>query len=131
MVGNTNHPHPVQMPKNASPMSPATDTTQPMVPRLRAAQYVRMSTDHQKYSTENQADKIREYAEHRGIDIVRTYADEGKSGLTILSSSTTWRDEVMSAPGAMSPHFHRIHSNLTRRPHRDSRNPGNRTPDPH
>ena len=49
----------------------------------RAAQYVRMSTDHQKYSTENQADKIREYAERRGIDIVRTYADEGKSGLSI------------------------------------------------
>jgi hypothetical protein len=26
----------------------------------RAAMYVRMSTDHQKYSTENQADTIRE-----------------------------------------------------------------------
>lgn len=52
-------------------------------PRLRAAQYVRMSTDHQQYSTENQADKIREYAAQRGIDIVRTYADEGKSGLNI------------------------------------------------
>jgi DNA invertase Pin-like site-specific DNA recombinase len=49
----------------------------------RAAQYVRMSTDHQKYSTENQADKIREYAERRSIEIVRTYADEGKSGLSI------------------------------------------------
>jgi DNA invertase Pin-like site-specific DNA recombinase len=42
-----------------------------------------MSTDHQKYSTENQADKIREYAERRSIEIVRTYADEGKSGLSI------------------------------------------------
>ena len=52
-------------------------------PRYRAAQYVRMSTDHQKYSTENQAAKIREYAERRNIDIVRTYADEGKSGLSI------------------------------------------------
>jgi hypothetical protein len=30
-------------------------------PKL-AAMYVRMSTDHQKYSTENQADTIREYA---------------------------------------------------------------------
>jgi len=28
----------------------------------KAAMYVRMSTDHQKYSTENQADAIREYA---------------------------------------------------------------------
>ena len=50
---------------------------------FRAAEYVRMSTDHQQYSTHNQADKIREYAERRGIQIVRTYADEGKSGLNI------------------------------------------------
>ncbi len=49
----------------------------------RAARYVRMSTEHQQYSTENQADKIDEYAAHRGITIVRTYADEGKSGLRI------------------------------------------------
>ena len=50
---------------------------------LRAAEYVRMSTEHQQYSTHNQSDKIREYAERRGIEIVRTYADEGKSGLSI------------------------------------------------
>jgi hypothetical protein len=31
-----------------------------------AAAYVRMSTDHQKYSTENQLDTIRRYAEQRG-----------------------------------------------------------------
>lgn len=49
----------------------------------RAAQYVRMSTEHQKYSTENQSDAIREYAEKRNIQIVRTYADEGKSGLRL------------------------------------------------
>ena len=42
-----------------------------------------MSTEHQQYSTENQGDKIREYAAQRGIEIVRTYADEGKSGLRI------------------------------------------------
>lgn len=45
--------------------------------------YVRMSTDHQKYSTENQADVIREYAGRHHIDIVRTYADAGKSGLSL------------------------------------------------
>lgn len=50
---------------------------------LRAAEYVRMSTDHQKYSTENQSDAIRQYADARGIEIVRTYADAGKSGLKI------------------------------------------------
>lgn len=52
-------------------------------PVIRAAEYVRMSTDHQKYSTENQADAIRHYAAARGIEIVKTYADEGKSGLKI------------------------------------------------
>jgi DNA invertase Pin-like site-specific DNA recombinase len=50
---------------------------------IRAAEYVRMSTDHQKYSTENQAVVIRRYAEARGYVIVRTYADEGKSGLSL------------------------------------------------
>lgn len=50
---------------------------------MRAAQYVRMSTEHQRYSTENQAEAIRRYAAERGIEIVSTYADEGKSGLKI------------------------------------------------
>lgn len=50
---------------------------------LRAAEYVRMSTDHQKYSTENQSDAIKQYAQSRGIEIVKTYADAGKSGLKI------------------------------------------------
>jgi DNA invertase Pin-like site-specific DNA recombinase len=51
-------------------------------PKL-AAQYVRMSTEHQKYSTENQADIISEYAKQRGIEIIKTYADKGKSGLKL------------------------------------------------
>ncbi len=42
-----------------------------------------MSTDHQKYSTENQSDAIKQYAQSRGIEIVKTYADAGKSGLKI------------------------------------------------
>ena len=49
----------------------------------RAAEYVRMSTDHQRFSTENQSAVIREYAAKRGYEIVRTYADEGKSGLSL------------------------------------------------
>lgn len=48
---------------------------------LRAAQYVRMSTEHQKYSTENQAEAIAAYAARRGFEVVRTYEDSGKSGL--------------------------------------------------
>jgi len=51
--------------------------------QVRAAEYVRMSTDHQRYSTEDQSDAIREYAQRRGIEIVRTYSDHGKSGLSI------------------------------------------------
>jgi|SRR5580693_9232371 len=50
---------------------------------IRAAEYVRMSTDHQQYSTANQSDAIRAYAAERGMEIVRTYADEGKSGLSL------------------------------------------------
>jgi DNA invertase Pin-like site-specific DNA recombinase len=55
--------------------------TQP--PAMRAAEYVRMSTEHQQYSTSNQRDRILDYAARRGLQIVRTYADEGKSGLRI------------------------------------------------
>ena len=51
--------------------------------RIRAAQYVRMSTEHQQYSTENQADAIKEYAEQHNIEIVHTYSDQGKSGLNL------------------------------------------------
>ena len=50
---------------------------------IKAAQYVRMSTDYQQYSTQNQYAKIAEYALERNIEIVQTYADEGKSGLSI------------------------------------------------
>lgn len=50
---------------------------------VRAAQYVRMSTEHQQYSTDNQMKVICEYAAARGMEIVRTYADEGRSGLVL------------------------------------------------
>jgi DNA invertase Pin-like site-specific DNA recombinase len=49
----------------------------------RAAQYVRMSTDKQKYSTQNRADAVAAYAARRGLTIVRTYRDDGRSGLNI------------------------------------------------
>jgi DNA invertase Pin-like site-specific DNA recombinase len=59
------------------------DDVFPPLARLRVAEYVRMSTDHQKYSTANQAAAIRDYAESHHMDIVRTYEDDGKSGLEI------------------------------------------------
>src|SRR5882672_3655099 len=54
---------------------------------LRAAQYVRMSTDYQRYSIENQAAAIAAYAQLHKISIVRTYRDEGESGLKIKNRS--------------------------------------------
>lgn len=55
----------------------------PESPPRRAVEYVRMSTEHQKYSTENQAKAIRQYAEEYNMEIIRTYEDKGKSGLRI------------------------------------------------
>ena len=55
----------------------------PHISQIPAAQYIRMSTEHQQYSTENQSDVIHEYSQRRGYHIVKTYADEGKSGLQI------------------------------------------------
>jgi DNA invertase Pin-like site-specific DNA recombinase len=63
---------------NHSPSGAISDGRQ-----TRAVQYVRMSTEHQKYSTENQRDAIAEYAQRHGMQIIRTYADDGKSGLRI------------------------------------------------
>lgn len=67
--------------------------------RVPAAEYVRMSTEHQKYSTDNQSRAIREYADRRGYEIVETYADEGKSGLNIGGRAALQRllDDVESA----------------------------------
>lgn len=66
-------------------MSLPEPTSADSVPRepIRAAQYVRMSTEHQKYSTENQAEVIAQYAARRGFKIVKTYEDSGKSGLRL------------------------------------------------
>lgn len=42
-----------------------------------------MSSEHQQYSIKNQSQAIRQCAERRGMTIVSTYADSGKSGLRI------------------------------------------------
>ena len=76
---------------------PAGDTANEQPP-IRAAQYIRMSTEHQQYSTENQSDMIKEYAQQRGFEIVKTYADEGKSGLRIEGRNALRQliDDVLS-----------------------------------
>lgn len=50
---------------------------------MPAAQYLRMSTDHQQYSLENQADLIAKYAVQHGYEIVKTYSDAARSGLQL------------------------------------------------
>lgn len=47
-----------------------------------AVQYLRMSTDHQRYSLANQAAVISAYADAEGFSVVRTYQDAGVSGVT-------------------------------------------------
>jgi DNA invertase Pin-like site-specific DNA recombinase len=54
--------------------------TQTLMP---AAQYLRMSKDHQRYSIRNQARAISAYAAQHGFNIVKTYTDPGESGLTL------------------------------------------------
>ena len=48
-----------------------------------AAQYLRMSTDHQQYSLDNQADAIARYAAERNFRIVKTYSDAARSGVRL------------------------------------------------
>jgi len=55
----------------------------PSIQLRPAAQYLRMSTDHQQYSIANQIAAIALYAAAHGIGIVRSFNDEGKSGTTI------------------------------------------------
>ena len=69
---------------------------------IPVAQYVRMSTEHQKYSTENQAAAISEYATLHGMRIVKTYEDAGKSGLNLKGRrglQALLRDVEQPSPG--------------------------------
>ncbi len=71
-----------------------------------AAMYVRMSTEHQQYSTENQADVVRQYAHQRGFEIVETFADEGKSGLNLAGRESLRR--LISLVDSRQAHFRAI-----------------------
>jgi DNA invertase Pin-like site-specific DNA recombinase len=59
----------------------------------RAAQYVRMSTEHQQYSIDNQSDWNTRYAEAHGMEIVRTFSDV-ESGVNIRDGLQSLLDEV-------------------------------------
>jgi DNA invertase Pin-like site-specific DNA recombinase len=57
---------------------PSQATSTPATHQLRAAQYLRMSTDDQRYSTTNQSAAIALYAAAHNIGIVRSFVDEGQ-----------------------------------------------------
>ena len=68
---------------------------------LLAAQYIRMSTDKQDLSPTLQKDAIAAYAEARGMQIVATYEDEGRSGVHLKNRPALLRllhDVTQSQP---------------------------------
>ena len=52
---------------------------------ILAAQYVRMSTDLQQYSIENQKAAIQQYALQHGFAVMKAYTDAGRSGVVLKS----------------------------------------------
>lgn len=50
--------------------------------QVAAAEYIRMSTEHQRYSPENQREAIAAYALIKGYQIVQSFVDVSRSGLT-------------------------------------------------
>jgi DNA invertase Pin-like site-specific DNA recombinase len=65
---------------------------------IPVAQYLRMSTEHQQYSPDNQSMAIRRYAEGHGFVVVRTYSDPAKSGLS-LKNRRGLRDLLQDVAG--------------------------------
>ncbi|SFV17966.1 recombinase family protein [Pseudoduganella namucuonensis] len=60
--------------------------TEPPLPgaaTVPAAAYARMSRDVQQYSVQHQLDCIQAYAAAGGLAVVRTFVDEGRSGLSL------------------------------------------------
>ncbi|HET6145384.1 MAG TPA: recombinase family protein [Candidatus Acidoferrales bacterium] len=47
------------------------------------AQYLRVSTEHQQYSLENQSSAIQRYAEAHNFGVIQTYSDAAKSGIVL------------------------------------------------
>lgn len=77
-------------------------TTDQETTPIRAAQYMRMSPEHQQHSTYNKTEKIAEYDQRRDIQIVRTYADEAKRGLS-LNLANSLRAIILGAASGQTP----------------------------
>ena len=50
------------------------------IPPFRVVQYVRVSSEHQQRSKEDQMDIVCRYAAARGMEVVEIYADRDRSG---------------------------------------------------
>lgn len=75
-------------------------TTKSLVP---VAQYLRMSTEHQQYSLENQSTAIQKYANSHGFEVVRTYSDAAKSGV-VLRRRSGLRQLIQDAVAGTAPY---------------------------
>jgi hypothetical protein len=59
------------------PAAPHPDDNTPIEP-VPVVRYVRMSTEHQRYTTARQQAVIHDYAERRGFKIIRAFEDATK-----------------------------------------------------
>ena len=57
------------------------DPKEQLSKQQKAVLYIRMSTDHQKYSPDNQKAFLLEYANKNGLTVVGEFIDEGISGV--------------------------------------------------
>src|SRR5579864_3556359 len=81
---------------------PSQEGTMPANQLIPAAQYLRMSTEHQQYSLENQSAAIQKYADSHGFKVVRTYSDVARSGLVLkrrIALRQLLQDVVSGDPG--------------------------------
>ncbi len=67
--------------------------SEPATIPIPAAQYVRMSDETQEYSILNQKAAIQEYAASHNFEVVKTYADAGKSG--VIASNRAGLKELL------------------------------------
>ncbi len=65
-------------------------TSQTILPPIRVAAYVRTARQEPQLAS-NQMDVIREYARRHGMQIVKKYSDEGKSGVNIQARKSLAR----------------------------------------
>jgi len=65
-------------------------TSQTILPPIRVAAYVRTARQ-EPHLARNQKDAIRDYAKRHGMQIVKEYSDEGKSGVNIQARKSLAR----------------------------------------